>query len=97
VQIIEVRSEAKPLNRSLDVFLNVVGRVGHFSFRTKDVKSTLRGNCTAPKREPVMKCTERKEALGLTKQLIADIVLLYEVPKQLLIFAILVDNLASKH
>lgn len=42
VQIVEIRGEAKSLNRAFDVLLDVRGRVGHRTVPSKDIESTFR-------------------------------------------------------
>lgn len=45
VEIVEIGSETKSVDCSLNVFFDVSGRVGYLTFRPKDVKSTLGGHC----------------------------------------------------
>lgn len=44
VEVIEVRCEAEPLDSTLDIFLNMRGRVGDFTFCAKDFESTFRSD-----------------------------------------------------
>jgi hypothetical protein len=41
VKIVEIRGETKPVNRSLNIFLDVGSRVGHLALGAKDVESTF--------------------------------------------------------
>lgn len=41
VKVVEIRGETKSVDRPLDVFFNVFGRVRHFSLGPKNLKSTL--------------------------------------------------------
>jgi len=53
VEIVEIGSESEPVNRSLDVFLDVLRGVGYFELGSKDVKSTLGGYCVVNRGEPM--------------------------------------------
>jgi hypothetical protein len=54
VEIVEIGSKSKPVNRPLYVFLDVVGRVSYLSFGSEDVKSTFGGHCVEIRGEPVV-------------------------------------------
>ena len=45
VEIVEIRRETKPVDRSVNVLLDMRSGVVHSALRSKDVKSTLRSNC----------------------------------------------------
>ena len=46
VKIVQIRSESESVNRSLDVFFDMAGRVGDSALGSEDVKSTFGGHCT---------------------------------------------------
>ena len=45
MEIVEVRGKSKSFDSSLDVLLNVRGRVGDTSIATEDSDTAFRGNC----------------------------------------------------
>lgn len=53
VEIVEIRGETKSVDGSLDVFLDVSGRVGNRPLGSEDVESTLGGHCAATQCEPM--------------------------------------------
>lgn len=58
MEVVEIRSESEPVNRPLDVFLDVLCRVGYFELGSEDVKSTLRGHCVAKRGELIVPIRE---------------------------------------
>ena len=53
MEVVEIWSESEPVNRSLDVFLDVLRGVGYFELGSEDVKSTLGGYCVVNRGEPM--------------------------------------------
>jgi len=69
VEVVEIGSESEPVNRPLDVILDVLRRVGYFELGSEDVKSTLGGYCVAKRGEPMVPIREIKMSLCSPKTL----------------------------
>lgn len=90
MEIVQVRSEAKSLNRAFDVLLDVRGRVGDHSLTPKGDKATFRGNYC---KRLIPYTNENTKCMQLTENLVTNVVLPDEVAKELLIHTGLVDHL----
>lgn len=86
MKVVEVGGEAKSLNGSLDVLLNVGRRVGH-STLSKHIETALRSDW----KELVSIWVHK--SLGLTENLVANVVFPNELSKELLVYTCLVDHL----
>jgi hypothetical protein len=105
VQIVQIRRKAEPLNRSVDVLLDVGGRVGDCAegaalICAEGVEAAFGGNCPQQEGELVKISLTTWFIVAQrgkhTKHLIADIMLPDKVPKELLVDTSLVDYLLSQ-
>jgi hypothetical protein len=90
MQVVEVRREAKSLDGTVDVLLDVSSGICDAAI-AKDIKTAFRRNYRAR----LTRARIDRQEEGLTEDLVPDIVFPDEVAQKLFIHASLVDDLYS--
>lgn len=90
MEVVKIRGRAQALYCSLDVLLDMSGRVGDFEPLGKKIDTTLGSNCLSASAQFRL---YQSNPHSHTEELVADVVFLKKIPEQLLVYTSVVDNL----